>query len=189
MMCTRWALLLLAVTATCLAAYKPFDLLEISHLGGKGRVQDQGYHPNDPQINSILAMGKDAIPLLIESLESERPYRVPPLDYWPEMVEGDIALVVLSDLFLDPTWERTTLPEMCWNKLLGPTSEDVPAWDLLHHFVETHGRIELANLWRQVWAMEGQNVAWDSGGQFFKVEGRELTSCAPNKSLERTREE
>lgn len=182
----NWALLLLATT-TCLAADKPFDLLEISHLGGKGRVQGHGYHRNDPQINSILAMGKDAIPLLIESLESERPYRVPPLDYWPKMVEGDIALVVLSDLFRDPTWERTTLPEMCWNNLLGPTSKDVPAWERLQHFVETHGRIEIANRWRQVWAMESQNVEWDSGGQFFRVGRRELTSCTPNNSIERTR--
>ena len=188
MMCTRWAFLLIAVTTTCLAADKPFDLLKISHLGGKGRVQDHGYHPDDPQINSILAMGKDAIPLLIESLESVRPYRVPPVDYWPKMVEGDIALVVLSDLFLDPTWERTTLPELCWNNILKRTDAETPAWDVLNAFVVAHGRAELSNRWRAAWARYGAAVRWDPTGRYFVVEDQALVECAPNKSLERTRE-
>ena len=185
---TGLAVLSLTIMLSCFAGARAFDLLAISHVGGKGRIQDQKYHPNDPQVTAILAMGEAAIPHLIEALESERPYDKPPLDFWPRMVEGDVALVVLSDLFLDPTWRQSTLPELCWDNLLERTSEDVTASDLLSSFVKSHGRSEIAKRWRNMWAQYGSRIRWNSGGKYFQVEGRELTDCAPNKSLERTRE-
>jgi hypothetical protein len=177
----RIALALLSLTATlsCLADSKTFNLLEIGHMGGKGRIQDQKYHPNDPQVIAILSMGKGAVPILLESLESERPYDKPPIDFWPHMVEGDMALIVLSDLFLDPTWRQSTLPELCWDNLLRRTSREATASELLHDFVEAHGRAELARRWREAWAQYEPKVRWDSAGQYFRVEGRELTACAP----------
>jgi len=182
------ALLLLAVTLSCFADGRAFNLLEIGHIGGKGRIQDQEYRPSNPQITAILALGKEAIPLLIEALESGRPYDNPPLDFWPMMVEGDMALVVLSNLFLDPTWRQSALPELCWDNLLERTSEDVTAYDLLNGFVKSHGRAELTRRWRQAWTQYGSKVRWDSAGKYFRVEGRELVACAPDKSLDRTRE-
>ena len=184
---TGLAVFSLTVTLSCFAGTPAFDLLEISHLGGKGRIQDQKYHPNDPQVTVILAMGQEAVPLLIEALQSERQYDKPPLDFWPKMVEGDVALLVLSDLFLDPTWLQSTLPELCWDNLLERTSDSATASDLLSGFVKSHGRSEIARRWRDMWAKYGSRVHWNAAGQYFQVEGRELTTCAPNKSLERTR--
>jgi len=152
--------------------------MKIAQLGGKGRIQDPQYQPKDPQITAILTAGKDAIPLLIEALDSERPYDHAPKSFWPGMVEGDMALIVLSDLFLDPTWRRSTLPELCWDNLLERTSEETTAWELLHGFVESHGRAELARRWRQAWAQYGATVRWEPKGQYFEVAGRELASCA-----------
>src|SRR5262245_51180530 len=71
---TGFTLLSLTVTLSCFADERAFNLMEIAHIGGKGRIQDQNYHSNDRQVTAILAMGKDAIPLLIETLDSERPY-------------------------------------------------------------------------------------------------------------------
>jgi hypothetical protein len=176
------ATVLLTVTLTCLADTRTFNLMEIAHLGGKGRIQDQEYHPNDPQVAAILAMGKEAIPALIEAIESERPYKNAPIDFWPKMVEGDVALAVLSDLFLDPTWLQSTLPELCWDNLLGRISEETTASELLSDFVKSNGRAELATRWRQAWAQYGARVRWDSTGRYFKVEGRELTACATDLS-------
>jgi len=183
-----WAILSLTVPLTCFANTGAFDLMQIAQLNGKGRIQDQEYQPRDPQVTAILATGKDAIPLLIEAIESERPYDDPPASFWPKMVEGDVALVVLSNLFLDPTWQRSTLPELCWDTLLERTSEETPAWELLNAFVKLHGRAELARRWRQAWAQDGTKVQWDSSGKYFRVEGRELTACAPDNSPERTHE-
>ena len=100
-----------------------------------------------------------------------------------------MALAVLSDLFLDPTWRKSTLPELCWDNVLERTSEATTASELLNGFVQSHGRAELARRWRRAWEQYGKRMRWDSTGQYFQVEGRELTTCAPNKSLERTRGE
>jgi hypothetical protein len=101
---TASAVLSLLITLACFADAKSFDLLAIGELGGKGRIQDTGSVPRDPQIAAILASGKDAIPLLIEAIESERPFERP-----PQQVDS--------------------------------------------------------------------KVSWDSAGQYFKVEGRELAAC------------
>jgi hypothetical protein len=181
------AIAMLAVSIGGIAATKSFELLKITQLSGKGRVQDQGYAARDPQVAAILASGKNAIPQLIEALLSERPFVKPPMPFWPEMVEGDLALAVLSDLFLDPTWKRSTLPELCWDSILGRTSVDAPAWVLLNDFVKSHGREALAARWRQAWLEHGGRVIWDASGQYFRVEGLELSVCAPDASLEPTR--
>jgi hypothetical protein len=103
------------------------------------------------------------------------------------MTEGDVALIVLSDLFLDPSWKSSTLTELCWDNILQRTDEETPAWDLLNTFVKAHGRAELAKRWRAAWAQHSTAIRWDPTGRYFVVEGQALAACAPNKSLERTR--
>jgi hypothetical protein len=154
------------------------DLMAITRLGGKGRVQDLRPGQKQPQINAILALGDDAIPRLIDAIESERPYRSPPAPFWPKMVEGDVALIVLSDLFLDASWKRSALPELCWDQLLERTSNQATAWELLGDFVRLHGRAELARRWREAWLQHGAKMKWNSAERFFEVEGRELTPCS-----------
>ena len=182
-------LLLLALSLPCSAGTETFDLLKIAQLGGKGRIQDTQYQPKDAQVAAILAAGKDAVPLLIDAFESVRPYETSPNSFWPVMAEGDVALIVLSNLFLDPTWKRSTLPELCWDNILQRTDAETPAWDLLNTFVKTRGRAELAKRWRAAWARHSAAIRWDPTGRYFVVEGQALAVCTPNKSLERTREE
>jgi hypothetical protein len=181
-------LLVLFLSLPCAAGTETFDLLKIAQLGGKGRIQDVQYQPKDAQVLAILAAGKDAVPLLIDALESARPYETPPNSFWPMMTEGDVALKVLSDLFLDSTWKRSTLPELCWDNLLQRSDAETPAWDLLNTFIKAHGRAELAKRWRAAWAQHSAAIRWDPTGRNFVVEGRALATCAPNASLERTRE-
>ena len=185
---TVTAIVMFAITIACLADTKSFDLLKIRQLPEKGRVQDKGYAARDPQVIAILASGKNAIPQLIGLLTSEKPFEKSPVPLWPKMVEGDLALAVLSDLFLDPSWKQSTLPDLCWDSILHRTSDDLPAWVLLDAFIKAHGREALAARWRQAWLEHGDSVVWDVSGQFFRVEGRDLSVCAPNTSFERTRE-
>jgi hypothetical protein len=181
-------LLVLALSLPCSAGTETFDLLKIAHLGGKGRIQDTQYQAEDAQVSAILAAGKDAVLPLIDALESARPYETSPMSFWPVMAEGDVALIVLSDLFLDPTWKQSTLPELCWDNILQRTDPEMPAWDLLNTFVKAHGRAELANRWRAAWARHNEAIRWDPKGRYFVVEGQTLAPCLPNTSLERTRE-
>jgi len=181
-------LLILALSLPCTAGTETFELLKIAHLGGKGRIQDSQYQPKDAQVSAILAAGKDAVPLLIDALESTRPFETSPMSFWPMMAEGDVALIVLSDLFLDPTWKRSTLPELCWDNILQRADAETPAWDLLNAFVKAHGRAELAKRWRAAWTRHNAAIRWDPKGRYFVVEGQTVAPCVPNTSLERTRD-
>lgn len=185
---TGLPLLVLALSLPCSAATDTFDLLKITQLGGKGRIQDAQYRPMDTQVSAILAAGKDAVPLLIDALESARPYTISPNSFWPVMAEGDVALIVLSDLFLDPAGKRSTLPELCWDNILQRTDAETPAWHLFKTFVKAHGRAELAKRWRGAWAQHSEEIRWDPTGRYFVVYGQALTACVPIKSVERTSE-
>ena len=117
------------------------------------------------------------IPVLIELIESDRLYRRPPLDYWPEVREGDMAFAMLCDLFLDPTGEKSTLPELCWDNALKRSDSSVAAWELLGRYMNTYGRSSLAAQWRKAWSKHRESIVWDEEGRFFRVTGRELVSC------------
>ncbi len=163
----------------CVADGGAFNLLEIGRLQGKGRIQDMQNLSADPQVGAILAMGKEAIPELIEALESSKPFARPPIDFWPKMSEGDMALVVLSDLLLDPTGRRSTVTELCWDNVLERESVDISASELLDRFVKAHGRAELARRWRDAWSRHGSTLQWDPVGRYFRADGRELVDCSP----------
>ena len=162
------------VATLALAASPVPSLLDLSPMQPKGRVQD---HSSDPVVESILAAGKDAIPTLINLIQSERMFDHPPLAYWPEVREGDMALVTLCDLFLDQTWKKSTLPELCWDNLLGRTDSDTSAWDLLYRYIGEYGRSSLADKWKAVWLEHRSRIAWDKEGRYFKVGGMELQAC------------
>ena len=168
------ATLILMTVAVSLAGEPECDLLQIGHMEPKGRAQDQ---QSDPVIALIVAAGKEAIPVLIELIESDRLYERPPFDYWPEVHEGDMAFAILCDLFLDPTWKKSTLPELCWETALNRADSSVPAWELLSRYVDTYGRSGLADQWRTAWSTHRDRIVWDEEGRFFRVAGHELVSC------------
>jgi hypothetical protein len=151
--------------------------MTIVHVNPKGRIQDQS--TSVPVIVEILASGPDAIPVLINLIGSDRRYEKSPFDYWPEMHEGDMALAILSDLFLDPTWKASTLSETCWGNLLHKTDHpDSPTWRLLDQYIETHGREDLVRSWSELWSEVRNETVWDEEGKFFRVRNRELVSCS-----------
>ena len=149
--------------------------MTIGHVNSKGRIQDQP--TSAPVITEILASGPDAIPVLIDLIGSERPYGKPPFDYWPRMHEGDMALAILSDLFLDSTWKASTLPESCWDNLLDRSGPDASAWELLEQYIEKHGREDLARKWGELWAEVKNEAVWDEKGKFYRVQNKELVPC------------
>lgn len=167
--------IVLLVAAALVLPAPTYDLLQIEHLAPKGRVQD--HDPEDPVVTAIVSSGRDAIPVLIRLIESERVYEETPIDFWPLVREGDVAFAILSDLFLDPTWKKSTLPDLCWDNILERTSSDLPAWQVLEDFVATHGRAAIAEKWRSAWSTHQADLEWDEAGRFFRVAGRELAPC------------
>jgi len=172
-------LVVLVFAAPCIAS--DFDLMAIERIGPKGRVQDS---PVDPEISKILAVGKEAIPELIELVSSSKEYEHRPVSFWPVYSEGDMALSILSDLFRDSTWTKTTLPEHCWGTILGWTAADteagLAAWDVSYRYIERFGRESLADSWREVYARHAESIYWDEQERFFRIKDKPLEPCKLN---------
>jgi hypothetical protein len=172
------------VLAAFLAALVPegspqaFDLMTLRPCSSKGRFQDLAYSPNPKQAQSLLALGPAAIPLLISRLESTRPFRASPVCLWPAMVEGDMAQIILMDLFLDDSWKRATLPEACWSSLKAPgVDHDLPAYEVLRAHVLRRGRRAIRQRWTEIWESNRTNIQWDPIGRYFRVGGLTLATC------------
>jgi len=166
--------LLLTLLFAVFATASEMDLLDVGKLLPKGRIQD---NINDPVVAGIVAKRRESIPFLIGRLTSEELYDHRVLDFWPEVREGDIALMFLSDLFTDPSGVKSYLPELCWDTVLGRSDDDTPAWELVDRYLETHSRAELQDLWQQAYVRHEKEIAWDEDRRFFVISDRELQPC------------
>jgi len=76
-----------------------YPLTEFDNYGcmAKGRVQDC----RGRVMQQILTDGKDAIPILVSQLTETAITKNQIADYWSGTRSGDVAFVVLNDLFTD----------------------------------------------------------------------------------------
>ena len=87
-----------------------YQLTKFDNTGceAKGRVQDC----NGKVMQQILADGKDAIPILISQLTDTTRTKNQIADYWFDTRTGDVAYVVLTDLFTKPDEETSQMPNV-----------------------------------------------------------------------------
>src|SRR3982751_2207539 len=104
----------------------------------KGRLQDV----SSKVMDQIIAAGPKAVPVLIGMITDARMAKTkePIICFWPAMAVGDIAFCLLSDLFLNADWTKSTTLETGCDEMLGPAG-DLPAWEQLHGFIRKHGRV------------------------------------------------
>jgi hypothetical protein len=154
------------------------DLLTIDHIPTKGRVQDSMSFPKFEVMENLLKRGKLCIPYLIDRLESKREVKPAVMDYWPYVEERHLALRILTDLFLDPTWKKSTIPELCYDSIIKWNEQDpaLAEWDILYGFSEDDWK-KLIEKWRLIWDEYNERIEWDKKGQFFIIKGKELRNC------------
>jgi len=155
------------------------DLMEIKHISAKGRVQDKKYNPGSPIIDELIKNGKTSIPFLIERLKSKKTYGPGVLDFWPYVEERHVALIILTDFFLDSSWKKSTAPDMCFNYLLSVNREypDLAIWSIFYdHFSPDDWNL-LINKWDYFGEINKDKIYWDSKDRFFRIEGKELNFC------------
>jgi hypothetical protein len=141
-------------------------------INGQQECNDTGNRLQDfpsPMMDRIIAAGPKAVPILIGMIADRRMAntREPLICYWPGMAIGDIAFVLLTDLFTD-TGRKTTVPGADWNDLLGP-NDTVAGWEQLHGFIKKHGSSALQARWRRVWDKYRGQVFWDRKERCFKL--------------------
>jgi hypothetical protein len=154
--------------------------LDMSKLNGmqpycldKGRFQDPEYN-RSAEVDKIMAHPREAVPILIALLTDTRPVRPDPVVcYWYDTRVGDVAFMMLSDLFLDASWQHCTVPGGCW-EILGPDETNLGSAAEFHRYVKRHGRAALQKYYRKLWDEYKDKVTWDSSQRCFRL-------AAPNR--------
>ena len=93
------------------------DLTKIGRVAPKGRVQDTDYN-HLPVVENLISYGNEAVPFLIGELNDETKIGGHVFDYWYDVRVGDVAFVILTDFFTDPTWRNTTIPDVGYDTFL-----------------------------------------------------------------------
>jgi hypothetical protein len=147
------------------------DLLKINPIAPKGRIQDTEYNfRNQDMVEKLIKHGKASIPFLIENLSNETKLPAGIIDYWPEVTAGDIAMIILTNLFIDSSWEKTTIPEAKWGYVIGYNEKsNTPFFEWLTHFTERHGRKPIKNKWEKTWKKYQKRIYWDEKERCFNV--------------------
>ena len=162
-------LALLLVSASTVSAQtavaKPYPLQTWKNLTcrAKGRFQDREYC-SSKIIDQIVADGKSSIPILISQITDARWIAEPIEDFWPRIQVGDLAFFILSDLFLDDTWTKRTMPEL----FPGPKCEDAGpvCWG---NFRKTHSLATMQAAWLKFWNANKSRIYWDDKARCFRL--------------------
>ena len=135
--------------------------MQIGDICPKGRVQDRDYNPSLPVVDRIIAEGKVGVQALIGCLTDETAVEGSWINYRTNVQVRDLASQILNDLFLDPTWTKASVREICDLKGAAPS--------------------ELAIGWRKVWERYADRMVWNEDARFFDVKGVDLVACAARK--------
>ena len=130
----------------------------------KGRVQDC----SGSVMTRILADGKSAIPVLISQLTETAPTKYQIGDYWADTRSGDVAYIVLTDLFTRPDTETSEMPGVPdWKTVMnGCHTMAQGCWD---DFLHKNGRKSVQKAWLRAWNLHKDQVYWDAKTQCFRV--------------------
>ena len=145
---------------------RKFPLAQFDNYGceDKGRVQDC----SGKVMQGILEGGKNSIPVLISQLTETTQTQKPIATYWGYTNTGDIAYMVLTDLFSEADSETSNIP-------------GVPDWTTVqrgcHNAAETcwreylrkHGRKSVQESWLRAWRLWKDQVYWEPTARCFRV--------------------
>lgn len=129
----------------------------------KGRFQDRDYCAS-AVMDQIVADGKSAIPVLISQITDSRWITEPVYDFWPRIKAGELAYFILSDLFLDDTWQKSTMPTLFPHHDCHEAS-----WVCWAEFRKTHSLKELQARWMEFWKANRHKIYWDGKARCFRL--------------------
>lgn len=154
-------------------ALEDIDLTKTPPLT-KGRFQDgetADGRPN-PLADAVVASGKNAIPFLIGKLEDETALPEPVTNFWYQQYVGDVALIILFDLFQDRA-EVDSIPGFGWDEFLERGGDKaLMGEEVLRRYVRKHGRKKIKQRWQQMWEQNNQEIVWDETCYCFKLNGK-----------------
>ncbi len=129
-----------------------------------GRFQDKEYC-DSKVVDQIVALGRDAIPLLIAELTDERKTKHSIYDLWKYTAAGDIANSLLFDLFTASDLTVASMPELD-SLQMECHQPGEPCW---RKFLHKKGRKYVQERWQAAWNAHKDQVYWDDKARCFKL--------------------
>jgi hypothetical protein len=143
-----------------------YPLTQFDNYGcmAKGRVQNC----SGTVMQQILADGKNAIPILISQLTETARAQKQIADYWGDTRSGDVAFVVLTDLFTESDGQTFDMPGVPdWPTVMnGCNSSASGCWYL---YLRKHGRESIRQAWLRAWNVHKNQIYWDGKARCFRV--------------------
>jgi len=147
-------------------AKPPLELVDISKLPvlSKGRFQDGDTALGEPNqvAKDLVANGKAAIPFLIAKLEDETEMDSRVINFWYQLYVGDMAHIILTDLFTDKSGLHSTIPGFEWDEFLERGGDrSLIGEEVLRRYIRKHGRKSIKQRWQKMWEQNKENIYWD----------------------------
>lgn len=140
-------------------------LLSLPRLEPMRRVQDQNLF--DASLASMSA--RTCVRDLVGLLDDPSPARAGVIDFWTETTVGDLAFIVLVDLFTLPDGESSTLSDASWESMLAPIDTTLSAEEQLRAFDARFGRAELRRRWQAILDARIDRLVWDSSAKVIRT--------------------
>ncbi len=115
-------------------------------------------------MDQIVADGKSAIPVLISQIADSRWIAEPVYDFWPRIHAGELAYLILEDLFVDDTWKKSTMPP-----LFAEQRCNEPGWVCWARFKRPHSLKDLQSHWMEFWKANKERIYWDDKARCFRL--------------------
>ena len=152
----------------------PLELIDISKVPPRDKSRFQEGHTADgrpnPIAEEIVANGKDSIPFLIGKLEDETEMDRHVMPFWYQLHVGDMALIILGDLFTDETGMKSTVPGFGWDDFLERGGdESLMGEEVLRRYLRKQGRKTIRQRWQHMWEENRDRIYWDQNCLCFKL--------------------
>ena len=168
-LCSAFFMLALASCLQVAVAQVPhrfaLDRFENKLCRGKGRLQECD---NNPVMRQVLTAGSGSIPVLISQLDETRRTKAPIEDYWNYTTSGDVAFILLTDLFTENDGKSFTMPGVPnWDKIMsGRKGNAETCW---RNYVRKNGIRSLQQSWQSAWETNRNRVVWDADARCFRL--------------------
>ncbi len=168
--CVCWLLFASASAAGAPPHPKPYALSTWKNITcrAKGRFQDREYC-SSVVMDQIVRDEKSAIPVLIAQITDSRWIAEPVYDFWPRIRAGELAYFILEDLFLDDTWQNSTMPSLFPDQHCNEASS--VCWE---KFRKTHSLKNLQLHWMMFWKENEGRIYWDDKARCFRLKDQTI---------------
>lgn len=134
-----------------------------------GRIQDSNLKNRQHIMAQIMLNGVNSLEWLGRRIRDSHPVPNPILCGWRGMQVGDVALVVVLDLFKDPDGQSTA-HELDWDTFLERSSPSLTPEQVLRGFIRKYRRSGLEKKWHAFWQEHSDQIIWDEQGRCYRMQ-------------------